>query len=476
MPVIAVDGRFRMIDGRYFVRFPSGTTRSIAYELVEGAGAIVIRDRFLQAPNLYLIEFPGDDLQSQDNLLRAWHGSDPARIESYEADVIAQMRLHRFPGDPPNDALYSGQKQHFGSHQGIAEATGAWNWLANKGLPSLGAATVCIATLDSGIDPKHEDIDVNTMAACFDFSVFTPNRRCTDTRYSAWDAHGMAVFGLIGGKTNNALCSTGIAPGACQINISIPSDLWNAQYYGDILLWAAGFPSPTGWPAATPPSPGAGIINCSHGADYLPLSSTMDATFNYLVTNGRGSKGALIVYSAGNAGLPVSTISSWASHPKTVAVACSELVGPDEKIWTNSNYGPEIDLCALGQNIVSLAPTSDSSYPKCPGSNRSRYTQTFGATSSAAPMVSAVAALILTAKKDLLWSQLRDTLCLTAEKIDCTNNTSARGWRAIRTDPTATGITGCPANGVASPGASWSSWGYGFGRLNALNAVKLVAP
>jgi len=196
---------------------------------------------------------------------------------------------------------------------------------------------------------------VNRLAACYDFSVLTQNPSCASPKYKPWGSHGTGVFGLLGGLTNNSLCSAGIAPGASHFVLTIPNDLWNAQYYSDILLWAAGFKSPTGWPAVSPPNPGAAIINCSHGADYLPLSNTMDATFQYLVNQGRGTKGTLVVYSAGNRGLPVATVASWAAHPDTMAIACSELVGTKEGIWVGSNYGPEIAMCALGQSVEAHA-------------------------------------------------------------------------------------------------------------------------
>ena len=100
----------------------------------------------------------------------------------------------------------------------------------------------------------------------------------------------------------------------------------------------------------------------------------------------------------------------------------------------NSNWGPEIDLCAQGDGAPSL--------------NASGGEQTFGGTSAAAPTVAAAAALMLTVEPDLTWIDLRDILRDTAVQIDPAN-----------TDPVGQWIGG------------FSQW-YGFGRLDVEAAVQ----
>ncbi len=71
-------------------------------------------------------------------------------------------------------------------------------------------------------------------------------------------------------------------------------------------------------------------------------------------------------------------------------------------------------------------------------------TPTFGGTSAAAPLVSGVAALMLSARPTLTWVEVRDLLRSTAVKIDPTS----AGWTAANFHPS-----------------------YGFGRVNAAAAV-----
>ena len=86
-----------------------------------------------------------------------------------------------------------------------------------------------------------------------------------------------------------------------------------------------------------------------------------------------------------------------------------------------------------------------------PGYDPTNYTNTFGGTSSAAPLVSGVAALMLHANPNLTWRDVRRILALTARK----NDAGDAGW--------ATNGDGRPINHK-----------YGYGTVDATAAVQMA--
>jgi hypothetical protein len=83
------------------------------------------------------------------------------------------------------------------------------------------------------------------------------------------------------------------------------------------------------------------------------------------------------------------------------------------------------------------------------------YKNSFGGTSSAAPLTAGVAALLLSANPDLTWVQVRQILIDTSIQIDLGNADPVGQW--IDTD--------------GDGNVDFSQW-YGYGRINAQNAVQ----
>jgi hypothetical protein len=91
----------------------------------------------------------------------------------------------------------------------------------------------------------------------------------------------------------------------------------------DMYIWAAGFDpnSPRfGFPA--PISPGADVFSTSIGfGAWAPISGTASAMLDHLMTYGRGGKGCLCFFSAGNADNNFTTYRPWAAYEKTFGMA-----------------------------------------------------------------------------------------------------------------------------------------------------------
>jgi subtilisin family serine protease len=210
---------------------------------------------------------------------------------------------------------------------------------------------------------------------------------------------------------------------------------------------------------------GADIISCSWGpedGDWFdpddPVHNTLidlpDSTrlaIDYAISMGRGGKGCVITFAAGN-GNEDCSFDGYASYEKVIAVAACNDRG---KRSVYSDYG---------KNVWCSFPSSDFGYQpfnhpdplttgiyttdrlgKAGYNPDGDYTDQFGGTSSSCPGVAGTAALILSANPELTWEQVRQIFKETSDKID-------------------------PGGGKYD--SKGHSIYYGYGRINAEKAVK----
>ena len=399
MAVNLTPGRVSVMDNRFVVRFrPEFTPQRIA-ELVEAADAAVLRE-FVQSENARLIEFRSGGYLDHLRVVERWLAA--GHLIYGEPDLLSELTDHAFPATPPDDPKFKAQK-----NLKLQCVDGAWKFLHGVAPElMLGSPRVCVMTLDTGIEQTHDDVGgqltdgTDQLAKCYDFSRMKP---CGESGFEP-NYHGMCVYGIIGARTNNGKCVSGIAPNTRQLAIKKPD--MKSLDYADVLMWGAGFVTHHAkpWPDEPNPHP-ADVINCSHGSPWEPLSSLMDDTFRFLTDNGRNGLGTVLVYSAGNRPKLITDYLTWAAHPRTLAVAnTNRPKAGRELINTKCAFGPEIDLCAQGEGGWSLTLKAELLIRK------------FGGTSAAAAMVSATAALMLSVNPSLRWSDVRDILRATAKK------------------------------------------------------------
>lgn len=230
----------------------------------------------------------------------------------------------------------------------------------------------------------------------------------------------------------------------------------------------------------------ADVISCSWGPPpaFAPLSLPVSATLRRLATTGgpRG-KGCVICFAAGNYNAPIKDpnnrgftwlnfgsgvrqrttgriLNGLAAHPNVIAVAASTSLN---KHSAYSNWGAEISVCAPSNNFHPLDPqqfvpgrgiwTTDNEAFGDGFTARSRYTGSFGGTSSATPLVAGVAALVLSANPDLTAAEVKDVLQTSADKI---------------VDPDPDVVLGTNRGRYDQRGRC--DW-FGFGKVNAARAV-----
>ncbi len=184
---------------------------------------------------------------------------------------------------------------------------------------------------------------------------------------------------------------------------------------------------------ASPIDKPADIINCSHGLGGMVVQARVKYALKKLACLGRGGRGTIVVYSAGNDNCDIEDDQTLATFPFTIGVGNTNTQGNSESRWVaemdgrphprGSNYGPFLDLCANGQGAPSLSPRIGlGQAPLCSDdANAGKGLAMHGGTSAAAAMVSGAAALVLTVNPNLNWDQVCRVLCASAVKIDCDN-------------------------------------------------------
>jgi serine protease len=359
----------------------------------------------------------------------------PATLDNVEASLallradpdveFAEPDLRRYAQAQPSDPLFPGQwyLQNSLSTASAVDAVGAWDL-------TTGSAGVIVAVLDTGVRYEHPDLLAASaggkLLPGFDFVLdpvlandgdgwdadasdpgdwITSSEAgsgtfggCTPSS-SSW--HGTRVSGIVGALANN---SRGIAGTAWSGWILPARGLGKCGGTdSDIIaamLWAGGVPV-DGAPANPYP---ARIINMSLGGRGSCLQSYRTAVSQL------AARGALVIASVGNAG---GQVVAPANCPGVVGVAGLRHVGTKVGF---SNLGPGVALSAPGGNCVNTGPGSPCLFSidtttnlGTTGPTASSYTDQFDfnvGTSFSAPIVSGIAALMLSVNNRLSPAQL----------------------------------------------------------------------
>ncbi|MBI1225013.1 MAG: S8 family serine peptidase [Bacteroidetes bacterium] len=327
-----------------------------------------------------------------------------------------------------------------------ANVEAAWELSRGKG--------ITIAVLDDGVDTSHPEFDGKVI-----FPRDTVSNSDDAKPKNASERHGTACAGVACASGNGK--ASGVAPEAKLMPIRLGSigSISEAKAF----KWAA--------------DNGADVISCSWGPEdgawwsasdplhtrQARLPDSAKAAIDYAVEKGRGGKGCVITWAAGNGNEDVK-YDEYASYPKVIAVAACNDAG---RRCVYSDFGDAVWCCFPSNDFYE--PRLNPNRPNTPGiwtTDRTgkngynsgginaeqlvgdfdgNYTATFGGTSSACPGVAGTAALLLAANSDLTWEQVKTIIRNSCDRIDETNGAY-------------------DANGHSPK--------YGFGRLNALKAVQ----
>lgn len=266
-----------------------------------------------------------------------------------------------------------------------------------------GDTNIVVGVVDTGVDIYHDDLK-----DAIKYNYADPINGKDDDHdgyidnFRGWDLgnndnnpsstqnpHGTNVAGIIAATTNNQKGIMGVGNKTKILPIKVSEDSEGAliaAYEG--IVYAANH--------------GCKIINCSWG-------NTNKSEFCNEVIKYAQSKGCLIIAAAGNSRTNVKYYP--ASYNGVISVAATNI---NDIKWSGSSYNYRVDLCAPGDHIYTTL-------------NNNNYQYTYG-TSMAAPMVSAAAALVWAARRNLTATQIGELLRVTADRIDTLpDNSEYRG-------------------------------------------------
>jgi len=273
----------------------------------------------------------------------------------------------------------------------LAAATaGQQTWHSDQaGVPGARSAGqsgsgVLVAVLDSWVDAAHPDFEGRVLAGadCLQ-AACKPGPAASDPC-----DHGTHVAGTV------ASSSFGVAPGARILPVRVLA-------FNPATSECVGRPDDVAAGIRWAVDNGARVINLSLGPDVpgLSASSTIPSA-----VEAAARAGVLVVFSAGNASLPVAD--SYGSSALIVAAT-----GPSGELASYSQRGAGVDIAAPGGDprTPNVCTREDCVTSLFPGG---RYSVAAG-TSMAAPHVSGVAALLLgqdpTRSREQVVSRLLDT-------------------------------------------------------------------
>ncbi len=372
--------------------------------------------------NSFLVEFErGYDFAKAINNLEQIGGV------SIFFPLVADQKSRRLV---PNDPLF-GQQWHlrntgqFGGTAGLdSRASLVWDSYLGDG--------VVIAIVDDGLEHTHPDLAERYLAAfSYDLNDDDPDPSPTANFFN----HGTAVAGVAAATGNNGIGVTGVAPQASLAGIRLiagpMTDLMEALamslYNQDIDVYNNSWGPPD-----------TGSIDSGSRPGPLALAALESG-----VTEGRGGLGSIYVWAGGNGRQSGDNVNydGYANSRFTIAVAAIDNNG------VQAPYSePGAPLIVSGYSSGSAVGITTTDLVA-----NGSYFGGFGGTSSAAPLVAGVVALMLEANPNLGWRDVQNILIDSATH----NHASDSDW-------------------VVNGAGRLVNHKYGFGAIDAATAVDLA--
>jgi subtilisin family serine protease len=261
-------------------------------------------------------------------------------------------------------------------------------------------AGIKVAVIDTGVDGEHPDLKQNLV----------PGINILDGKGQPNDdfGHGTHVSGIIAAAANG-LGVVGVAPRAQIIPIRVLG-----VDGGDTAGLIAGLSFAV--------KRGARVVN-------LSLGSTQTSDIEARQMAQAMAANVVVVAAAGNEALAGNPLEYPAAIPGVISVAATRQATDDVELRFQeraafSNYNPFVSVAAPGVDILSTVPqrpglTSDTAYAYASG------------TSMAAPLVSGVVALMLSANPAMSASDVRKRLQATAGDIGDAGFDDYYGWGLV---------------------------------------------
>ncbi len=332
-------------------------------------------------------------------------------------------------------------------------------WDGGGGRSYTGAG-VHVGVFDSLIQVAHPDL-----AANIDTSLQVDGLDYLSTA----SGHGTCVAGIIA-AANNGIGVTGIAYGSQVTSVPV-------LFSNTVSLQNLGI--------ALPHMQDFDVVNMSFGGvvafDDFEMRIWWQFEGHYYAdaaAEGRGGLGTVLVAASGNNRMELPTDANLSHFQNDRHVITVGAVNPQDTIASFSSEGANLLVVAPSYDAyygVGVATTDQAGsdgfnpYDYAPFDPvSSEYTTKFGGTSAAAPMVSAIVALMLEANPGLGWRDVREILALSARHA---GTDIGGGIAAVYPERDHWVVNG--AHDVNGGGFHFSN-DYGFGVVDATAAVRLA--
>lgn len=410
MPVFVTGADEPLVMSDSFVaRFVDKLSREEIDEINAKNGVEIVKSIGVNS-NVYVLRVTGLKDRTTLDVANGYYQMDV--VEWSHPDWIRRMELRYMPNDP----LFPLQ-WHLNNTGADVDAPEAWDL-------TKGDEEIIVAIIDDGVETTHEDFAGKVLPGVDVVNdTDNPNPRSGDN-------HGTSVAGLaVANQDNSGIGISGVAPKCKLMPIRLLAGGMTVSDEAEAFIFAA--------------DNGADVISNSWGppdgtGNVDPLPDVLRAAIDYAADNGRGGKGCVIFFAAGNGNESVDN-DGYASYEKVIAVGAS--TDYDERA-SYSDYGASLDIMAPSSGGTNGITTTDRMGSD--GVSSGNYTNGFGGTSAASPVAAGVAALMLSVNGALSRGDVQEILQYTADKIN-------------------------PAD--ANYDASGFSQKYGYGRINAYNAV-----
>ena len=376
----------------------------------------------------------------------------------------SRMRFYFLPDDPlfSNQWHIRGRGQNGAKKASDARITPVWEQRDSAGNLIRGTG-VTIGITDSGYDFNHPDLVANNLPAMgYDWGTLSPGGEPGGTSFN--DNHGTSVAGVSAARGYNGVGVSGVAPWANLVSqrIDFSSSTWGDEtesktfgYGGDSIRiknnsWGYGATAPDtvtgGMPGIVPPTYTLGALASAANSGTMLVFAAGNDLIEEGNTNFHYEQNSIYT-------ITVAAVNDQArqcdySTPGASIVISAPSGGDNAKLSSSREQGTTTTdrINTLGYNPFLV----DAAMVKTDESNID-YTDHFNGTSSAAPVVSGVTALLLQANSSLNWRDVKEIYIQSATKNDSSDSDWAR-------------------NGAGF----WFNHKYGAGLINASDAVRLA--
>jgi len=351
-------------------------------------------------------------------------------------DVRPTPQMRDFVGDPtahvryfvPNDPLYP-QQWHLNNAGAYPHANVNPAWAAN-----LTGSGVIIGIVDDGLETFHPDLAPNYVPA--DSWDFGQNDAIPNPVYSS-DNHGTSVSGVAAARGGNALGVTGAAPEAGLAGLRIDFNNQTAAMFANATLYHSSGTNTNISVKNHSYGIGAAFIPTTLEVAALRTSTAAGTTHCVAAGNERSYHGAYYYDENGNGSFDPdidhavdadSNKKHNQSISETITVAA---LGADGLFTWYSNWGANVFVTAPSNGALGLGITTTDRVGAGGYDATSDYTNGFGGTSSASPLVAGIMALGIQANPAMDQRMAKHLLVRTSTIVHPTDATvtSDGGWK-----------------------------------------------